>query len=142
MDINEKIGRVRDLIAQRDQVDAELEGLLGGAPPASAPRKDTIAKAKMRKAGRFGTKACCGSTGSRHFKTCSQSGSRDVQNLTPAREAPKTEALGPDRYEAIRTAMHDRDFSSVQYALTNRYSPREVNAVIKSVDYDDYLMNR
>jgi hypothetical protein len=38
--------------------------------------------------------------------------------------------------------MHDRGFSSAEYALSRKLSPREVNAAIKSTDYDDYLDNR
>lgn len=48
-------------------------------------------------------------------------------------------AIGPDRFKAIRDAMHGRDFSSAAYALTNKLSPKEVNAAVRSTDYTNYL---
>ena len=82
-------------------------------------------------------KECCGSTGSRHFKWCTKKdGSAAPTDPTPSA------ALGPDRYEAIREAMNDREFQSAEYALVHKLSPREVNAAVRSADYTDYLDNR
>src|SRR3989344_1954319 len=76
-------------------------------------------------------KSCCGSVGPRHKKDCQQASSP-----TPR---PHNEAFGPDRYKAIRAAMHDREFQSARYSLVNKLLPREVNTAVRSKDYTDYL---
>ncbi len=60
----------------------------------------------------------------------------------PREVAAKTKPLTGDEYDEVRDAMHDRDFSSAEYALSHKLPPREVNAAVRSTDYDDYLDNR
>jgi len=69
-----------------------------------------------------------------------QRATREVQGKPE--ERPASKPLDGFQYEALRDAMHDRGFSSAEYALTNRLSPREVNAAIKSTDFDDYIEHR
>jgi hypothetical protein len=38
--------------------------------------------------------------------------------------------------------MHKREFQSARYSLVNKLPPKEVNAAIRSTDYDDYIDNR
>ena len=38
--------------------------------------------------------------------------------------------------------MDDREFMSAKYSLTHKLPPREVNAAIRSTDYEDYLASR
>jgi hypothetical protein len=35
--------------------------------------------------------------------------------------------------------MHDRDFISGEYALSNNLSLKEVNAAVRSTDYRNYI---
>lgn len=53
-----------------------------------------------------------------------------------------TGAIGREQYDAIRTAMHDRDFSSASYSLTRKVPAREVNTAVSSTDYKNYLKIR
>ena len=45
MSYENKLARARELIAKRDEIDAELDGMFGGAPAAKRgrPRKDATA---------------------------------------------------------------------------------------------------
>lgn len=66
--------------------------------------------------------------------------SRHAQRVNETRSG--TEAMELDQYKVLRGAMHDRDFSSAQYALSHKIPPKEVNAAVRSKNYDDYLENR
>ena len=52
------------------------------------------------------------------------------------------EPITKDQYAGLRSAMHDRDFQSGQYASENRVPLAEVNAAVRSRSYDDYLATR
>jgi hypothetical protein len=80
----------------------------------------------------------CGKTG-HNAKTCLNQGGGTITETT--REGAKS-AMTPDQYDALRTAMHGRRFSSAEYALSKKIPPREVYAAIRSADYDDYLETR
>lgn len=86
----------------------------------------------------------CKTTGSRHFNTCSKAKgtSGDLSSMSGATQGhvpqPRV-AIGPDRYNMIREAMHDKEFQSARYALVNKLSPAEVNAAVRSKDYSEYL---
>jgi hypothetical protein len=79
--IEEKIAKFRELLARRDEIDAEIRAILGEttAPPeTSAPQQRRpkqpggFEEYKHRQKGEPCTE--CGSKGARHFNTCSQSG--------------------------------------------------------------------
>ena len=144
----DKVGEVLAFLMQQAQVRSEKpEAPVRGQEKVTRQYKKQEKKPVVQiKSGRGHferrKKPCCGSTGSRHFKTCPQYG-------TPASDAPvrgevsyagpSKAALGPDRYKAIREAMRDKEFQSARYALVNKVSPKEVNAAVRSKDYDDYL---
>ncbi len=151
MTLEIKIERVRELLAQRDEIGRELGEILGGnlaAPP--APRRETPKpekKATPTKASgrpvahtRGTPKPCYGSTGARHFKTCKLNGKPSTNNADATSSVGKD--LTQEQYDELRDAMHDREFMSAKYALTHELSPREVNAAIRSTDYEDYLESR
>lgn len=87
----------------------------------------------------------CGSTGTRHFKTCSRpkgaAPTKAFASPDTSAEIPK-EPLTPDQYEKVRSEMHDRNFSTGQFSLINKMRPSEVNSAIRSEDYEDYLATR
>lgn len=98
---------------------------------------------KGKKAGGQKEKACCGSKGVRHLKTCPNNGRkmRDKlggEDIRPEYKPEKRE-LEESEYDAIRSAMHGRNFSSQQYALVNKLPPKEVNMAVASTDYEDYI---
>jgi hypothetical protein len=87
--IEEKIAKFRELIARRDEIDAELLALVGGTAtdePTSPPRKQKYKKRAPKEARSWTPKQegakrkrgepCseCGSKGWRHFATCSRNG--------------------------------------------------------------------
>lgn len=107
-----------------------------GKPGHSKRTCPKAAPTKSKKGKRTVTCKNCGEQG--HLqKTCPNA-------PAPAAEQPavKSEPFGRDTYEQVRGAMHDREFQSARYALVNKLSPREVNASIKSTDFEDYLLNR
>lgn len=135
MDFNERLARIKALLAERDEIDQQLaEMLVAGPKPISIRDK---AVSKKQKVGRSGGCSECGSRG-RHFKTCTRSGAPNLEALTPK----ETRSLTENEYAALRDAMNDRDFMSAKYALTHRLSPREVNIAVRSLDYEDYLNDR
>jgi hypothetical protein len=168
MSLEEKLSQLRTLLAQRDDIDRQLEAIIGHYGPKQVETRqrkwhkadkrgkelqreitrDHAPGTKKQESYRFdefkavprGTpKPCCGSKGARHFKTCPLNGKETIRTFAPEQPKKESSPLDGFQYEALRDAMHDRDFSSAEYALTNRLSPREVNAAIKSADYDDYL---
>lgn len=54
----------------------------------------------------------------------------------------RVEPLTPEQYADVRSAMNDREFQSAQYSLVNKLRPSEVNAAIKSDNYQSYLDGR
>lgn len=78
----------------------------------------------------------CGSTGTRHFKTCPLLPKNTAK--TEDMRAPLTET----QYVALRDALHDKDFTSLHYSRDNKLARWEVNQAIKSADYRDYLKSR
>ena len=81
-------------------------------------------------------KPCCGSLGFKHKKNCPE------RNVAPMPPRAELEPLDEAQYDELRYAMHDREFQSAQYSLTHKLPPREVNAAIKSKDYEGYLDGR
>jgi hypothetical protein len=78
-------------------------------------------------------------------KNCGELGhiSKTCTNAPKAAEAQQSsearEPLSAEQYGAVRTAMHDREFQSGKYSLSSKLSPKEVNAAIRSRNYEDYL---
>ncbi len=142
MTLENKIERTRELLAQRDEIDRELGELLGGSHEAPREtRKETLKTTKKnaggRKPGSVHLCSGCGKPG-HSIRTCPKARGQHPDNPKPE---PTTE-LTEDQYDELRDAMHDRDFMSAKYALTHKLSPREVNAAIRSTDYEDYLESR
>ncbi len=145
MELTTKIERVRELLAQRDEIDRELGDILGGshdAPPtprkeSAKPRETPKKNVGGRKAGSVHLCSGCGKQG-HSIRTCPKARGMHPDNPKP----DVTIEIDEGQYEKLRDAMHDREFMSAKYALTNKLSPREVNAAIRSTDYEDYLESR
>lgn len=140
MTLTEKIERVRELLARRDEVERELAELLGGSvadvpsAPANAPKPKAVTPkaAKSVDGKRQVTCKKCGKQG--HIaKTCT------AVVPTFGDKAQLTTKLTNQQYDEVRDAMRDREFMSGQYSLTHKLPPREVNAAIRSADYKEYL---
>ena len=85
----------------------------------------------------------CGSKGARHFKICSQNGAYTRKVIGEEDQVPTDpKALTEEQYDDLRDAMHDREFQSARYSLVNKLPPKEVNAAIRSSDYDAYVDSR
>lgn len=141
--LDERLAHVQDLMTKRtearetlDAIEAELEGVLGAGRPTLRPLTVRDKQAEQKKTGR--KKSACGKCGraGHNAKTCAQ---QEPAEPKPEYQQPPSEAIGPDRYKAIREAMLDKEFMSGRYAMTNKLSPREVNAAVRSKDYSDYL---
>ncbi|HEY5067502.1 MAG TPA: hypothetical protein VIJ04_22085 [Xanthobacteraceae bacterium] len=44
-----------------------------------------------------------------------------------------------DQYMELQDAKFDKHFSTLTYATAQKIRPAEINAVIKSTDYENYL---
>jgi DNA-binding CsgD family transcriptional regulator len=192
MSLEEKLGQIRTLLAQRDRIDEQLEAIIGhyGAKP-PADNTDAIAKKLNREAlaghmpkatGRKdendtpNKNRYSGGDARRNeeimqallkgkkprevakqfkvsvptvynIKARSKTVHAQAQRATREAQAepevrPVSKELSTDQYDALRRVMFDRHFSSAEYALTVKLSPREVNTAIRSADYDDYLAIR
>ena len=80
----------------------------------------------------------CGKTG-HSVRTCPNARGMHPDN---PRSEPTSEPLDEDQYAELRDAMHDREFMSAKYSLTRKLPPREVNAAVRSTDYEDYFSSR
>lgn len=70
-------------------------------------------------------------------------GTFSFEEVKPSKPEKKTaEPLTREQYDQVRGAMFNRDFSSASFALSHKMSPAEVNAAIRSSDYQDYQDSR
>ena len=155
MTLNEKIERVRELLSRRDEIETELSELLGGSvaevsaprvntPKAKAPASKETNRSKPpknvggRKVGSVHLCSGCGKQG-HSIRTCPEARGQHPDNPKPD---TTSEPLDEDQYAELRDAMHDREFMSARYSLTHKLPPREVNAAIRSTDYEDYFASR
>ena len=112
----EKLEKVEELIAARDEIIAELLELLGAVdeeeeevveeptPKRGRPKKETTTTKAKSAAGR---KPCeeCGSIGSRHFKTCSKSGDAKEPEARTILDEPAR--LNEAEYKEVREQLDD-----------------------------------
>lgn len=92
----------------------------------------------------------CGTTGTRHFKTCSKwvrSKNGTLETIPSfssesSASASSKDPLTAEEYANLRSAMHDKEFQSARYALTHKLRPTEVNAAVVSKSYANYLDNQ
>jgi len=138
MSLEDKLAKLDELRLQRKEIDDEILALFGMGEKEKEPEKRTYKKTPRGIPGRT-VKPCCGSTGSRHFKTCplANGGSKPF--------APEKKATGErtlmerSDYDALRAAMQDKEFQSAQYALVHKIAPTEVNRAVVSRDYEEYV---
>lgn len=133
MSLNDRLQRLDELRAERDEIDQELMVLLGMTKSeAEAPPEQ---KQKRKYERKVVPKPCCGSIGPRHKAACTKN--------TPFGIAPtaasKTEAMPEDDYESVQFARDDEDFSSLKYSLDMKLPIREVNKAIHARNYKHYL---
>lgn len=139
------LDRINEIQQEIRELYLELEKKLGGETEALSPKNLDAAIDRMKKETRIKTMVVgrkrgdpckeCGSTGTRHFKTCSQ-----------VKKPPKllytVPPLTADQYDELRDAMFEKDFQSMPYALTHKMSPKEVNLAVQTTSYADYLNKR
>lgn len=128
--------------ALKDLQSSDRVEIAGGGPEVVVALPGKKKKAKEAKAPKEKkdtgkrTVTCKNCGGSGHIaKTCPNGAGRQI--VPPA--AATTLAITEEAYDEIREAMHDREFQSARYALTNSISPREVNAAVRSTSYKNYL---
>ncbi len=82
-------------------------------------------------------KVCCGSKGQRHKKGCSsESQSKgNLGKLALSGQDPLTE----EQFDDLHDAMHDRDFTSRDYAESMDLTISEVNLALTCATYQGYL---
>jgi hypothetical protein len=139
MTLNEKIERVRELLAQRDEVERELTELLGGGlPETPAPRvkppKTKAEKSKTTKTHqgkRTVTCKKCGKTG--HIaKTCT----------APAAGAATfgdKHLLDEDQFDALKHLQSIGELISKDFALDHELPLAQVNRAIACRNFEEYL---
>jgi hypothetical protein len=139
MTLNEKIERVRELLAQRDDVERELTELLGGGLPdtPAAPVKAPKAKAakskdaKTHQGKRTVTCKKCGKTG--HIaKTCT----------APATAAPTfgdKHLLDEDQFDALKHLQSIGELISKDFAQEHGLLLAQVNRAIACRNFEEYL---
>jgi hypothetical protein len=131
MTFEDNIARVRELLAQRDEIDTELEGLIGaGATPAKSPATRPEQKTGKKK----GTKVCknCGRPG--HLaKTC---------KAVPAPAATTTfgdkQLMTEDQFDDLKHLQSVGDLISKEFAAENSLPLSEVNRAIGTRNYELY----
>jgi hypothetical protein len=138
MTLNEKIERVRELLAQRDEVERDLTQLLGGGLPdaPAAPVRAPKAKAAKPKAVKTHqgkrTVTCkkCGKTG--HIaKTCTG----------PSAAAPTfgdKAHLTEDQFDELKHIQSIGELISKDFAFEKDLALSEVNRAITSRNYEVY----
>lgn len=135
------LDRINEIQDTTQKLHAELEVILGGEQEALSPKNLDAAVDRMKKETRMVPRKrgdpCkeCGSTGTRHFKTCSQ-----------VKKPPKllytVNLLTADQYDELRDAIFEKDFQSIRFAMTHKMSPKEVNMAVQTTSYADYLNKR
>ncbi len=153
--LDDKLARLDELRAQRKELDDEIAALFGMGKEGEGIVRPVEKRAYKKRANnnlggwaKHEPKACCGSKGARHFKTCVNfpGNKTDETVLNPedgpaVAEAPKARALSNEEYLDLRAAMQDKEFQSARYSLVNKLSPKEVNKAVVSKSYDEYIEN-
>jgi hypothetical protein len=151
MSLEEKLNQLRTLLAKRDDIDRQLEAIIGhygATPPADrsdtvadklnrealsgyAPKNDRKGKAKRVK----GTRVCkvCGKPG--HMaKTCPT-----ARGAAPIpRTEPKSRRLTEDQFDQLKHLQAIGDLSSHEFAAESGTALSEVNRAITSRSYEEY----
>lgn len=119
----------------------ETETVPERAPAPKKKDKKPKVEAPAKSGGRFPLKACCGSVGPRHKHGCA-SAAKPKEGKRDSLELSGPAALTEEQYGDLRGAMHDFGFSSREYASEMDLPLSQVNAAIKSTDYENYLASR
>jgi hypothetical protein len=139
MTLNERIERVRELLAQRDEVERELTQLLGGglpdapAAPIKAPKAKTAKPKAVKTHQGKRTVTCkkCGKTG--HIaKTCT----------APDTAAPTfgdKHLLDEDQFDALKHLQSIGDLISKDFAIDHGLPLAQVNRAIACRNFEEYL---
>lgn len=135
-ELEQRLERAIEIRQQMQDLEQELQEMFG-APNMKRPEKALQRKKSIRLQGGLGRRRgdpCpeCGSKGTRHFKTCSLTGFHVKE------DPPKAKPLSLEQFSKVREAMHDKDFQSARFALTNKMSPAEVNKAVRSASFEEY----
>lgn len=141
LNINIKIERVRELLAQRDQVERELTELLGGdVLAAPAPR------AKKPKAKAIQSKAAKPQNGKRTV-TCKKCGKQGHQAKTCNAAAPAVvmptfgdkHLLTEDQFDELKHLQSIGDLISKDFAAHHDVPVAQVNRAIACRNFEEYV---
>lgn len=151
-EISDLVERRAEVVADLAFIDGKLEALIGDVskkPVETIGKKPKKGKAaKVNKAGpndkmvpadssgRFTPKACCGSKGARHMKTCANHpGNRGA---APASSAPVAEAL--DKFPVSDPPVSESDFSETK-RLRDTYGDLP-SSIAKNLGIDEKQVKR
>lgn len=141
--VDEDGGLLVERILPAEEAVAVLAIALRAANPLSAEAEDDEPEENKdnvvpQNRSRRGRNKCslCGKMG--HTKRKCPNLNREPLDREASEEPSARRFFSREDYDKVRDAMHQRDFMSNQYALTQKLSPKEVNAAVRSTDYDDY----
>jgi hypothetical protein len=131
MTLEDEIVRVRELLIQRDEIDTELEGLIGGdVQPAGRQPKESVEEIGKKKGNKCGK---CGKRG-HNAKTCPTAHTNTVQ---PPAFGDKTK-LDEDQFDDLKHRQSIGDLISKDFAADNSLALSEVNRAIASRNFEEY----
>jgi|CXWL01.1.fsa_nt_gi hypothetical protein len=102
------------------------------------------------KSGRFTTKECCGSTGTRHFKWCKEMGGIGiningpvvkngiVDDFTPKRSGSGKMRFSRSSYDTIKT-MSSQGMTADGISSEKGFDLDDVMCIRKSISYEEYV---
>lgn len=134
MQLEEKIAEIRGLIAQRDEIDAQLSDLLTAGP------KPLTVLDKPRKQGAPGRKK-----GARTCKECGKPG--HIAKTCPVNRgaAPVSRfnqsvaRLTEDQFDELKQLQLIGELSSLEFSVEHSIDLGEVNRAITSRTFNDYM---
>jgi hypothetical protein len=142
MTLNEKIERMRELLAQRDEIERELGGLLGGDEIASSAAQRNTQKPTKTKETK--TKAAKTHSGKRTVtcKKCGKTGHIAKTCTAPAAAAPTfgdKHLLDEDQFDALKHLQSIGDLISKDFAIDHGLPLAQVNRAIACRNFEEYL---
>ena len=133
--IEDKLERIRALVTEREEIDAELQSLLGGG--SHVARVSSKPGAMIMKV--KGQRICsvCHRPG-HNAKTCTSGTDTPVATHSPS----LADCLSEDQFDEIKHLQRSGELISREYADENGLPLREVNTAIASRNYDEYRRKR
>jgi hypothetical protein len=163
MSLDTQVDQLRSLIAQRDEIDRQIGELLSGNHTAPAPEQiaETPSRPVAKKAAKRGGKddglvekinqlhekgltirdiaAKLGVSYGKVYARLDKHPKAAQPEPQAHAIAPRVEPMTQDQYANLQDAKFDKRFSTLTYASEHKIRPAEINAAIKSGDYQNYL---